>query len=285
MSGITGSQPISTDVGDLRLMAEAFADLGARLAGQDTTDPFEAVTSVASDQVPAAAGASVTVLRNHGFTTVAATDERIRRADAIQYELGSGPCLDAIVSHTMYRPRDLRTDERWPAYGRRVADELGLDSMLSYRMLLPANDTVAGLNLYAEQPDAFSDRDAIIGLLLATHGAQVASSVIYGHHVRHLKRALQTNRGIGVAIGVLMATHRVTEKQAFDLLRIASQNSNRKLADIAADVVETGCLDVSPQASRHRPRRPASGDASDASDTIDVTTMSPARPGSSGNPP
>ena len=284
MSGKTSSQPISTDIADLRMMAEAFAELGARLAGQDTTDPFEAVTSVARDQLPAAAGASVTVLRNNGFTTVAATDERIRRADEIQYDLGSGPCLDAIVSHTMYRPRDLRTDERWPDYGRRVADELGLDSMLSYRMLLPANDTVAGLNLYAEQPDAFTDRDALIGLLLATHGAQVASSVIYGRHVHHLKRALQSNRGIGVAIGVLMATHRVTEEQAFDLLRIASQNSNRKLVDIAAEVVESGWLDVSPDASSLHRRPPASGDTGGVPDISGVPAMSGDHPGTSDPP-
>ena len=82
------------------------------------------------------AGASITTLRHNRFVTVAATDDRARRADAIQYELGSGPCLDAIVAETMYRPRDLRTDPRWPAYGRRVVDELGLHSMLSYRMLL-----------------------------------------------------------------------------------------------------------------------------------------------------
>ena len=279
MTDVTSSERISTEFADLRMIAEAFADLGARLSGHDMVDPFEAVTSVARDQLPAAAGASVTLLREKGFTTAAATDERIRRADAIQYELGSGPCLDAIVSQTMYRPRDLRTDERWPDYGRRVAEELGLDSMLSYRMLLPANDTVAGLNLYAEQPDAFTDRDALIGLLLATHGAQVASSVIYGHHVRHLKRALQTNRGIGVAIGVLMASHKVTEQQAFDLLRIASQNSNRKLVDIAADVVETGRLDVSPDGYSHPCRSTSSGEASGG------TTMTRDRPGTSESPP
>ena len=244
MGATRGTKLVATDLGDLRVVAEAFADLGSRLAQQQPSDPFEAITAVAREQLPRAAGASVTTLRHQHFVTVAATDERTRRADSIQYELGSGPCLDAIVSRTMYRPRDLRTDERWPAYGRRVADELGLDSMLSYRMVLPADDTVAGLNLYAEQPDAFTDRDALVGLLLATHGAQVATAMFYGRQVQHLKRALKTNRRIGVAMGVLMATHKVTDEQAFDLLRIASQNSNRKLADVADDVVETGCLDV-----------------------------------------
>lgn len=268
---------VATDLGDLRVVAEAFADLGSRLALQQPSDPFEAITAVATEQIPGAAGASVTTLRRRHFVTVAATDERTRRADSIQYELGSGPCLDAIVSRSMYRPRDLRTDERWPAYGRRVADELGLDSMLSYRMVLPADDTVAGLNLYAEKPDAFTDRDALVGLLLATHGAQVATAMFYGRQVQHLERALQTNRRIGVAMGILMTTHKVTDEQAFDLLRIASQNSNRKLADVADDVVETGWLDVAAYL-RHGSRR---GPSSSAASHVDTRAPTPSmrRPG------
>src|SRR3954452_18581532 len=157
--------PVDSGFQDLVAVAEAFAELGARVAGEESSDPFEAITSGGRHHIDGAAGASITTLRHERFVTVAATDDRTRRADAIQYELGSGPCLDAIVAETMYWPRDLRTDERWPVYGRRVADELGLRSILSYRMMLPADDTVAGLNLYAEDVDAFSDRDAMIGLL------------------------------------------------------------------------------------------------------------------------
>ncbi|WP_082620032.1 GAF and ANTAR domain-containing protein [Terrabacter sp. Soil811] len=278
MGGTSSARRIDNDLGDLRIVAEAFADLGSRLAQLQPLDPFEAITAVAREQFPRAAGASVTTLRHHHFVTVAATDDRTRRADSIQYELGSGPCLDAIVARTMYRPRDLRTDERWPAYGRRVADELGLDSMLSYRLVLPADDTVAGLNLYAEQPDAFTDHDALLGLLLATHGVQVATAMFYGHQVQHLKRALKTNRRIGVAMGVLMATHKVTDEQAFDLLRIASQNSNRKIAEIADDVVETGCLDVTaylPHGSRRRPSPSAAPQALPPSHTPPMSRPGP----------
>ena len=146
----------------------------------------------------------------------------------------------------MYRPRDLRTDDRWPSYGRRVADELGLDSMLSYRMQLPSQDTVAGLNVYAEGADGFTDRDAVVGMLLATHGAQAASLVLYDRRVQSLEKALASNRRIGIAIGVLMSSHKLTDEQAFDLLRIAGQNTNRNLTEIAHDVIETGTLDVTP---------------------------------------
>ena len=64
-----------------------------------------------------------------------------------------------------------------------------------------------------------------------------------------------------MAMGVLMATHKVTDDDAFTLLRIASQNTNRKLLDIADGVIETGALELPPPAtSRTRPGlRPAPG--------------------------
>ncbi|WP_392544019.1 ANTAR domain-containing protein [Oryzobacter telluris] len=56
----------------------------------------------------------------------------------------------------------------------------------------------------------------------------------------HLSRALETNREIGVGLGVLMASHSLTREQAFQVLRTASQNTNRKLRDIATEVGDTG---------------------------------------------
>jgi AmiR/NasT family two-component response regulator len=71
---------------------------------------------------------------------------------------------------------------------------------------------------------------------------------------RNLERALASNREIGVAIGVLMHGHRLTQAQAFDVLRAASQDSNRKLADIAMDVVDTGTLTIRGWPAKQRSR-------------------------------
>ena len=65
------------------------------------------------------------------------------------------------------------------------------------------------------------------------------------HHQRQvesLQMALDSNRTIGAAVGVLMATRRLTYPQAFNLLAITSQNTNTKLAALADTVVHTGCL-------------------------------------------
>jgi hypothetical protein len=58
----------------------------------------------------------------------------------------------------------------------------------------------------------------------------------------NLQIALTSNRRIGTAVGILMAHRRITDAAAFDLLRVTSQRTHRKLRDIADDVVLTGAL-------------------------------------------
>jgi AmiR/NasT family two-component response regulator len=55
-------------------------------------------------------------------------------------------------------------------------------------------------------------------------------------------RALESNREIGVAMGILMQRHQLTREQAFDVLRGVSQDSNRKLSVVATEVADTGIL-------------------------------------------
>ena len=58
----------------------------------------------------------------------------------------------------------------------------------------------------------------------------------------NLEVALTTNRQIGAAIGILMHQRKVTESQGFELLREISQRTNRKLRDVADELVLTGAL-------------------------------------------
>jgi AmiR/NasT family two-component response regulator len=77
-------------------------------------------------------------------------------------------------------------------------------------------------------------------MVLASHCALLVTSALAESRATHMLRALQSNREIGVAVGVLMARYGLTREQAFDLLRIGSQRSNRKLAELAAEVADTG---------------------------------------------
>ncbi|HVU73283.1 MAG TPA: GAF and ANTAR domain-containing protein [Mycobacteriales bacterium] len=229
----------------IKALAEDFAAIGREVAESDGPAPVVVTLArLAVDRVPNALWASITTLRDGTFTTIAATDPRAGQADAIQYALGSGPCIDAALDDAIYNPQDLRNDERWPEFGRRVADELGVESMLCYRLALGVEGVIASMNIYSDRSMAFDDDAVAAGLLIAAHGGMAVTAATTREEAGHLRRALENSREIGVAMGVLMKVHGVTREQAFDLLRIASQSSNRKLRDIATDVADTGTIDL-----------------------------------------
>ncbi len=229
----------------LRQLTEAFASLQPHLLAAGPADNvLSEITSNGVRVVPGAEHSGITRGRPGNFKTVAATSDVPLKVDQIQYELGYGPCVDAIVENTTFVAGDIADDQRWPGFGQRAAAECGIASMLSYRMFLEGDDLIAGLNFYSGKPDAFDDNARTVGLLLATHGALVMSALRRGDTAAHLARALESNREIGVAMGVLMSQHKITREQAFDLLRITSQHTHRKLSDIAADVADTGTLEL-----------------------------------------
>lgn len=225
-------------------LVEIYARIGRALAGYDRTmEAMSAVVATATDVVPGVEWASVTRGRAGRFRTVASTDPRAEAVDSIQYELDTGPCVDAILEDTTFRTGDLRADTRWPDFGR-PHEEAGARSMLSFRLFVEDADAISGLNLYSTAADAFGEPAQLPGTVLATHGALALAAASAREHAHQLERALLTNRDIGVAMGILMANHKITREQAFDLLRVSSQNSNRKLVDIASDVADTGVLDL-----------------------------------------
>lgn len=238
------------DPAELGEIADAVLRLGEQLRGASAENMVEAVLEYAVEALPGARWASITTLRQGRFRTLATTGEPARAADALQYELGAGPCVDSVLEDSVHRSADLAHDTRWPVYGARAAEEFGMLSALAYRLTLVADpELIAGLNLYSDIPDAFDASTVWAGTLLATHAGWAVSMELTRQRAENLEKALQSNREIGTAIGVLMAVHKLTRDQAHELLRVASQDSNRKMAEIATEVVETGELSL--------PRRPA----------------------------
>ncbi|MFZ0531138.1 MAG: ANTAR domain-containing protein, partial [Propionicimonas sp.] len=56
----------------------------------------------------------------------------------------------------------------------------------------------------------------------------------------NLRVAVESHRLIGQAIGILVERHHILPAQAFERLKIASQNRNLKLREVARRVIETG---------------------------------------------
>ena len=139
--------------------------------------------------------------------------------------------------HQTVRLADIAADQRWPEFTRRAA-HLGLRSMLSFQLYV-VRDNLGALNLYSDEPGAFTDESEYIGLMFAAHAAV---ALIGAQQQQNMTLAVSMRDLIGQAKGILMERHRITAEQAFDLLVRASQRTNTKLADIARVLTATGEL-------------------------------------------
>jgi ANTAR domain len=234
--------------------AAVFADIGQQLNGEhDNKAVLDTLTVMAVQTVPGVEHAGISVGREGGtFATVAPTDHLVNMVDQIQYELCSGPCVDAILENTTFKAADLRNDTRWPEFGHRAVETAGIISMLSLRLYSETDGgSIAALNMYSRAAHAFDESSEAIAVLLATHGALAVGKAAAQAKAANLLVALKSGREIGVAMGILMNRHHVTRDQAFDLLRITSQHTHRKVADIAIELGDTGELPHIPT------RRPA----------------------------
>ena len=129
----------------------------------------------------------------------------------------------------------MRTDPRWPTWGPLVAKEIGVVSIVSYR-LFTTEDTLGALNLYSRRPDAFDTDDVYNGQALAAH---VAVALAASQNTTHLELAIANRTVIGQAEGILMERFGITAEQAFAVLRRVSQHRNVKLNRVAEELVRT----------------------------------------------
>lgn len=185
--------------------------------------------------------AGVTLLDQAGPHTVAATNEATERVDSFQYKVESGPCLHSYRNQVVNRVDSTRLDQRWPEFMELARNE-GVNSILSYPLVVH-NDGIGALNLYSTREDAFSQDDERIGLAFATH-ATITLTHARGYWSKEkarlsLERALETRGIIDQAKGILMARTGCGADQAFESLRRASQRTNRKVFDLAQEIVDS----------------------------------------------
>jgi GAF domain-containing protein len=214
------------------------------LADRELSDVLTAITGLARRAMPGAEAASITLIRGENLFTAAHDGQMALDADELQYERGYGPCVDAGRAGQMFLVEDMRTEQRWPDYAQHAAAQ-GVLSSLS--MPLPFQGaTIGALNTYAGRPKAFGEQDVVlaeevvgwVALVVGSAEAAARSSDDLGH----LRTAMMSRAFIDQAKGILMERHKVTEDEAFTMLAHASQRTNTKLRDIAAELVRTGAL-------------------------------------------
>ena len=197
--------------------------------------------------------ASVTIIEEERPITVGSTSDTAMALDDAQYTAGEGPCLAAALQRETVRIDDTASDDRWPAFAA-SAQANGIRSSLSVPIPLSAEGSIAGFNIYGDVVAGFTEEDEqLCEAFVGQASIVVSNAQAYWAMFdlsRNLTKAMQSRAVIEQAKGALMSTHRIDAVAAFDLLRERSQASNRKLRDIAADVVNEASREETTMAHR-----------------------------------
>jgi GAF domain-containing protein len=207
-------------------LADELAAMSARVSGllpsvRSVRSALELVTSLVAEVLPGTTGAGITLMDARGVrATAAATDAVVERADALQYELGEGPCLTAWEQHSTVRVDDVRKDRRWPRWATAVGST-GLRSCLSSALV--AGDVGLGaIKVYSDKVATFGPRSEYLIHMFAAQAATLVMEVRAAERAREvsedLREVIRQRDAVSLAKGVLMHREQVSEGEAFIML-------------------------------------------------------------------
>jgi len=175
-----------------------------------------------------------------GLRLVASSEERMRLLELFEIQSAQGPCLDAFGTGQPVQATAAESRSRWPMFAPR-ASEAGFQAMCAVPMRAHT-DTIGALNLFRGTDEPFSDAELEIARALA----QVATiALIQERAIRErnllagqLQTALRSRVVIEQAKGMLAEHLFTTVDQAFRLLNRYARDHNRRLTEVARDVVD-----------------------------------------------
>jgi GAF domain-containing protein len=227
---------------DQQALLRAFADYARTLsAPYDIGDVLYRLTDHIVEVLDVA-GAGVSLAdADGGLRFVTATDEHIVHVEERQVTAGQGPCHDAFVSGDRVTSADLDAEERWPDYTPEALGQ-GCRAVAGIPMLA-GDQRLGALNLYARQPREWPADELDIAQVLADMASGYVVNARTLSEVERvnaqLQHALDSRMVIEQAKGILAERHGVHPAAGFDRLRAYARNRNRKVHDVARDVVDS----------------------------------------------
>ncbi|MET8547256.1 GAF and ANTAR domain-containing protein [Micromonospora zamorensis] len=220
--------------------ADALAELGrVRLDEVSLDDMLGRIAELANRSIPGTREVTVTLVRGQVASTGAFSGELARQLDEWQYEEHRGPCLDASASGDTISVPDMGTEERWPTWAER-ARAAGVRSSLSIG--LPIQGSVVGaLNVYSDSANAFDSSSIANAEGFAAYAAvALANAHLYENAATlaaQMQEAMRSRAVIEQAKGIIMGDRRCSSEEAFALLSKISQDTNRKVREVAEALV------------------------------------------------
>lgn len=213
---------------------------GLLLTEEKVDRAVQLLAKAIKEAVPGTVGAGVSLLDASGRrTSTGATDRVVEKADALQYELGEGPCLTAWASEQGVLLEDVRTDPRWPEWSTAVSS-LPIRSVAS-APLVAGRECIGALKVYAALPASY-DKGAVRLLELfaapaATLLANIQSTEAPLRISEGLQASLHSRDLVNRACGMLMERHGIGHEQALRQLMRQAQTANTTLRQLSEDLL------------------------------------------------
>jgi GAF domain-containing protein len=228
---------------------------GAVLDDDALTSMLQRLVLLAEHTLSGVDSVSITVAQNGRYRTSNTTGETALAIDSAQYEQDDGPCLQAMHTKKQLQVAVGTDTARWPLVDEQ-ARQSGIAAILSTPLIRAPDDAIGALNIYASGKAAFDDSELRTAGIVSEH-----ASILVGNALdlmsaaqlnQQMREAVASREIIGEAKGIIMERQSCTRDEAFDVLRRASQRENRKLRDLAEELV----LRVEARAARDAPSSP-----------------------------
>jgi hypothetical protein len=175
-----------------------------------------------------------------GSETIAATDAQAARLDELQFDLGEGPCWDAMRSGSPILAPRMRSmgQDRWPAFTRSATED-GVRALFAFPLSVgPLR--FGAVDMYSTSSVELSEAQ--------THQAGVMAEIVSRHVLRRALSSVgledeeavsaYSRRLIHQASGVVLAQIDVSADDARLVIQGHAFGSGRPMMDVARDILE-----------------------------------------------
>ena len=239
--GDSGQGDRSGDVAREAVLARAFVRLADTLASDfDIVDFLQGLSADSVEILRAEAAGVMLADARGGLRLIASSDERMRLLELFELQGAQGPCLDAFSSGRAVQASAADSRARWPVFAPR-ASGAGFQVMCAVPLRV-RTDVIGALNLFRGSDEPFTGAEMEIAQAMAE---MAAIGLIQERALRErnllteqLQAALNSRVIIEQAKGMLAEYLTMTVDDAFKLLRSYARDHNRKLSEVASDVVD-----------------------------------------------
>lgn len=191
------------------------------------------------DVLPVTGAAVSTVGEVLGSETISATDDIAARLDELQFDLGEGPCWEAMRTVTAVIEPDFRRrgTARWPAFATAVENDV-VASMFAFPLAV-GELKMGAVDLYSAKPITLSPRECTQASAMAeVISRHVLREALSGFADQDAQAGTYSRRTVHQATGIVLAQLDIDPDDALLVLQARAFSTGQRVMEVAQAVVD-----------------------------------------------